>query len=79
MAVLRAQEIIIDIDGMTCAACERHVAEALMVLDGVSAATASHSEGQAVVTADPLVATPEILREAVREAGYEPKDVHFPE
>ena len=75
----RIQEIVIEVTGMTCANCERHVRDALAAVPGVLSARASHPEGQAVVTGDPTTATAERLEAAVREAGYEPGEVHFPE
>jgi copper chaperone CopZ len=77
--VTRAQEIIIEVNGMTCAHCERHVTDALSAVAGVLTVRSSHAEGRAVITADPSLATPEELRAAVREAGYEPGDVLYPE
>lgn len=64
---------------MTSAACEQRVAAALAAVSGVVAARASCAERQAVVTADATEATPERLRTAVKEAGYEPGDVRFAE
>ncbi len=75
----RAQEVVIEVNGMTCEKCERHVADALLAVPGVVSARASRSEGQAVVTADISVATPVKLREAVAQAGYEARDLRFPE
>jgi Cu+-exporting ATPase len=77
--VIRSQEIVIDVKGMTSAACERRVSDALSAVPGVAAARASRAEGQAVVTADPMKATPEKLRAAVEDAGYEPGEMRFPE
>ena len=75
----RAQEIVIDVTGMTCANCERHVAQALASVAGVIRAEASRAESLAIVTADPALATAEKLRAAVAEAGYEAGEVRFPE
>jgi len=74
-----AQEIIIEVSGMTADIGEGHVIAALAAVPGVTAARASRSEGHAVVTADPLVATPEKLLKAIADAGYEPGEVSFPE
>jgi len=74
-----AQEIIIEVSGMTADIGEGHVIAALAAVPGVTAARASRSEGHAVVTADPLVATPEKLLKAIADAGYEPGEVRFPE
>ena len=79
MAAQQVQEIIVEVGGMTCENCERHVTEALKRVPGVIAARASRAEGQAIVTADPRQATPERLRAAVEEEGYEPGEVRFPE
>ena len=76
---MRAQEIIIEVGGMTCGHCEERVAAALRNVAGVTSAVASRSEGQAVVTADPSVAREDLLKKAVSDAGYEPGDVRFPE
>ena len=75
----QAQEIIIEVAGMTEDIGEGHVIAALAGVPGVTAARASRSEGQAVVTADPLVATAEKLQKAIADAGYEPGEVRFPE
>ncbi len=75
----QAQEIIIEVAGMTEDIGEGHVVAALAGVPGVTAARASRSEGQAVVTADPLLATPEKLQKAIADAGYEPGEVRFPE
>jgi copper chaperone CopZ len=79
VVVIRLQEIVIDVNGMSSATCERRVSDALAAVPGVAAARASRSEGQAVVTADPMQATAEKLRAAVKEAGYEPGEMRFPE
>lgn len=58
------------ITGMTCGHCELSVREELGELDGVTAVTADHATGTAVVESDaPLDA--DALRGAVEEAGYE--------
>ena len=75
----RRQEVIVDVAGMTCANCERHVSAALLAVPGVSSARASWTEGHAIVTADPAEATEERLRAAIAEAGYDPGDVRYPE
>ena len=71
----RAQETSIEVEGMTCAHCERHVADALLRVPGVTRASASHVERRAVITADRSVAADALLRAAVEEAGYAPGDI----
>ena len=57
------------IEGMMCPMCEAHTKKALEAIDGVESATASHTEGTAVVTLTKEVAD-EALTKAVTEAGY---------
>ena len=76
---MRAQEIVVEVRGMSCENCERHVREALRGVSGVSSAAASRAEGVATITADPVLATPERLRAAIEEAGYEMGDLRYPE
>ncbi len=76
---MRAQELAIEVEGMTCEHCERHVRSALLAVPGVKEASASRVERRAVVTADPTVATEERLRAAIRDAGYTAGDIERPE
>jgi len=77
--MIRAQEIVLEVAGMTGENCERCVIDALIGVPGVLAARASHHEGRAVVTADQTRATPAMLRKAIEDAGYAVRDVIFPE
>jgi Cu+-exporting ATPase len=56
---------------MTCAACQRHVEEALRSTEGVSEARVDLMAHRAHVAFDPSVAPPEKLLAAIREAGYD--------
>jgi len=75
----RVQEIVVEIDGMRSRDDELAVIAALAKVSGVVSATASASEGLAVVTADAAAATPELLRSAVERAGFTPGELRFPE
>lgn len=59
----------IKIDGMMCPHCEATVKEALEAIDGVTSATASHTEKQATVELSKDVDTA-VLEQAVVDAGY---------
>ena len=59
----------IKIDGMMCPHCEAAVKKALEAIDGVTSATASHTEKQATVELSEDVDTA-ALEQAVVEAGY---------
>ncbi|MDR0447569.1 MAG: cation transporter [Treponema sp.] len=58
------------IDGMSCDHCTAHVKEALEVITGVLSVQVSLKEKNALVEHNDSV-TPEVLKEAVNEAGYE--------
>ena len=60
---------IIKIDGMMCPHCEAAVKKALEAIDGVTSATASHTEKQATVELSKDVDTA-ALEQAVVDAGY---------
>jgi copper chaperone CopZ len=76
---VRSQEIVVEIAGMKAADCEPLVAAALMAVPGVHAVRVERDQGRAVVTGDPSVAVPELLRAAVAGAHFEPGDVWLPE
>lgn len=59
----------IKIDGMMCPHCESAVKKALEAIDGVTSATASHTEKQATVELSKDVDTA-VLEQAVVDAGY---------
>ena len=59
----------IRIDGMMCPHCEAAVKKALEAIDGVTSATASHTEKQATVELSKEVDTA-VLEQAVVDAGY---------
>lgn len=57
------------VEGMMCGHCEARVKKALEKLDGVTAATADHNKGTAVVTLSAEVPD-EVLRKAVEDQDY---------
>ncbi len=61
---------VIKVEGMMCPRCEAHVTKALLAIDGVSEAVASHTENTATVTLSKDVAD-DILINAITEEGYE--------
>lgn len=64
--------LVMPISGMSCASCVDKVERALRSTDGVLGASVNLAREQATVEYVPGLATPEALRHAVREAGYEP-------
>lgn len=69
-AMARKEEIVLDVEGMTCDACAAHVRRALEAVPGVAAAQVPGWESkQARVITSGLVGEGALVR-AVREAGY---------
>lgn len=69
---VRSERLVIPIAGMSCASCVNTVETALRTVEGVLSASVNLAREQATVAFIPGVATPEALRRAVRDAGYEP-------
>ena len=59
----------LQVEGMMCSNCEKHVRRALEAVEGVESAVADHNAGTAVVTLSADVADEE-LKAAVEEADY---------
>ena len=59
------------VEGMGCAACVARVEGAIRAHKGVRAVSVSLAASTAKVDYDPSVCTPESIRQAVRDAGYE--------
>jgi Cu+-exporting ATPase len=66
------ESVVIPVSGMSCASCVATVEGALRLVDGVLGASVNLATEQAKVEYVPGVATPEALRQAIRDAGYEP-------
>lgn len=64
-------ETILDVSGMTCPSCVRHVNDALRELDGVDKVDVRLRDGKVLVRHDQQKATANHLIAALREAGYE--------
>ena len=60
----------LDIGGMTCASCVRHVEKALSRIDGVRSAEVNLATEAATVSFDPQTARLSELTAAVAAAGY---------
>ena len=80
--VINADNIVkakLEIEGMTCTACEQSVDYALKSEDGVISATSSYKTGIAYVQYDETKVKPDQLKKAVEEkVGYKVKDFQTP-
>ncbi|CAN5126204.1 copper chaperone CopZ [soil metagenome] len=64
-------ETTLNVRGMTCNSCVRHLGAALRAIEGVTSVDVKLAEGVACVIYDPEAATKGELRTAIVEAGYE--------
>jgi len=67
---LDIQTLQLDVEGMTCEACDNHVAHAAQELDGVIEATADHKTGTAEVKFDKTKTSKEAIINAIDETSY---------
>ncbi|WP_440951964.1 heavy metal translocating P-type ATPase [Methanococcoides sp. FTZ1] len=72
-------KITIDVHGMTCMHCHERVTKAISSLDGVENVEVSLEENSATVVFDPEKVTPDKIRQAVEDAGYETGAENTPE
>ncbi|MDR0324776.1 MAG: cadmium-translocating P-type ATPase [Oscillospiraceae bacterium] len=61
---------VLNVKGMTCASCARHVEKAIHKLEGVSEVSVNLASEKATVTYDARSVKPAAIREAVEKAGY---------
>src|SRR5579863_6421880 len=71
LAEMATESVTLPVVGMTCAACQHHVEDALRSTAGVAEARVDLMAHRARVTFDPTVAQPESLVAAIRQAGYD--------
>lgn len=65
------RETLLDVTGMSCSSCVRHINEALGDLAGVAKVEVRIKDGKVLVRHDPGAAPADRLIEALQEAGYE--------
>jgi P-type Cu+ transporter len=63
--------VTLDVEGMSCAACQSHIEKALRDTEGVSEASVNLMTRSARVVYQPAVTRIDSLVEAVRQAGYD--------
>ncbi len=64
------EEVVLNVKGMTCGACESKVKGELIVCDGVRDVQVSYKDGKAVVEVEKGKANKKKLIEAVEKAGF---------
>jgi len=70
---VKPQHIRLDIEGMSCASCVRHVTKALENLEGVSEARVNLATNRADVVFDGKLVDLTLMREALAKRGYQAK------
>jgi copper chaperone len=65
-----ADELTLDVRGMTCGGCENAVKHVVSMLAGVSNVTASHAQNKVTVTFDPSKTDRQAIARAIETAGY---------
>lgn len=65
-----AENITVQVAGMSCSGCEQRLGKALGRLDGVREVRADHRTGRVQVRFDPAVTDRGVLAEQVATAGY---------
>jgi copper chaperone len=65
------KETILNVDGMTCSSCIRHVEAALRELDGIDKVEVKIKDGKVRIEHDPARSTIDEIIQALGEAGYE--------
>ena len=64
------QSVVLEVEGMTCDACNITVQKALTNLDGVKEATVTFEPPEAVVVYDPGLVSPDDMSRATGNVGY---------
>ena len=70
MAIKATHQLILVVEGMTCASCVAHVEEALVEVPGVTKVSVNLATERALVELDPDQVTPSELADALDDAGY---------
>ncbi|XP_077745379.1 copper-transporting ATPase 1 isoform X2 [Canis aureus] len=65
------QETVINIDGMTCNSCVQSIEGVISKKEGVKSIRVSLANGNGTVEYDPLLTSPETLREAIEDMGFD--------
>lgn len=64
------EQTVLDVQGMSCPSCVRHIKEALCDLEGVDAVDVRLADGQVMVRHAENASVTSLV-EALRDAGYE--------
>ena len=65
------EKITLKIGGMTCAACVKTIENSLLSLDGIIEVNVNLSAEKAFIVYNPNILTPEEMKDAIEETGYQ--------
>lgn len=65
------EKLILKVEGMACGHCEIAIQDAVRKLSGIKKAKASKRKKEAVVEYDPDQVTPEQIKQAISNTGYQ--------
>lgn len=68
---MSTKQTVLDVKGMTCSNCVRHVKGALEKLEGISSVAVKLREGEVTVEHDPQKAPVDRMIAALDEEGYD--------
>ncbi len=70
-----SKQVVIPIEGMTCASCVAHVEHAVAALEGVSSVSVNLATEKATVSYEPSRVRLSVIKKAITDAGYTPLEV----
>lgn len=69
------ETIEVNIEGMTCEACQNHVNHAVQGLDGIVSIETSYDKGNAIITYDKSKTDQKKIKKAIETTGYIVKEI----
>jgi len=65
------EQLVMQVSGMDCEACEQRIQKALARLEGVRSSVADHRSGEVRVVVDPRREPERAVRACITDAGFE--------
>lgn len=65
-----SESIVIAVSGMKCGGCENTINKALLAIEGVVSANASHLEKTVTVDFDAATTSVQAIEDAIEDAGF---------
>ncbi|NLG58119.1 MAG: heavy-metal-associated domain-containing protein [Clostridiales bacterium] len=68
------EKLLLPVEGMACGHCEIAVQDAVRKLPGIKKVKASKRKKEAAVEYDPGLTTPEQIKKAINDTGYQVRE-----